>query len=566
MAKKQAKKKPRPAKSLRLRAEEMLRTSPQDISGMPTEDVHALVHELQVHQMELEIQNEELREAQVELTESRNRFSDLYEFAPVGYLTLQQDGTIQQANLRAADMLHVHRRDLIGRKFSEFVDRDGQDQWHLHRQAVFGEKIQPSGQTPVSSAVAHACELLLRTSQRSLWARVASTFFRDEQDATSYCRTALMDISERKQAEEALRESHRLLRASEERLRASERHFRTVVETAGSAIVGLTPDHKIMEWNREAELISGWSRAEVIGENYLERLLPAEIRETVADNIRRTLAGEPSYDHENPIVCRDGSRRVISWNASRMLDEADQPVGIIAIGRDVSEQKRAEQSRKELEKQVIDAATDEQRRIGQDIHDGIGQELTGLRYMAQTHAESLAQQSSPDAKTAERMTVWLATVQEQLRAIIRQLVPVEVDQLGLVAALRGLAKQTQESHDLACEFQCPQPVTVADAALATHLYRIVQEAVMNAVRHAQAAHIRIELIEDDATLRLQVTDDGVGIRSTAEKSSGIGLRSMAYRAGLIGATFVVAARKQGGTQVICTVLRGGGGRRWMANA
>lgn len=245
-----------------------------------------------------------------------------------------------------------------------------------------------------------------------------------------------------------------------------------------------------------------------------------------------------------------------------MLDESDQPVGIIAIGRDVSEQKRAEQLRKELEKRVIDAATDEQRRIGQDIHDGIGQELTGLRYMAQTHAESLARQSSPDAKTAERMTVWLATVQEQLRAIIRQLVPVEVDQLGLVAALRGLAKQTQESHDLACEFQCPQPVTVADAALATHLYRIVQEAVMNAVRHAQAAHIRIELIEDDATLRLQVTDDGVGIRSTAEKSSGIGLRSMAYRAGLIGATLAVAAGKQGGTQVACTVLRGGDCDGW----
>jgi two-component system CheB/CheR fusion protein len=176
--------------------------------------------------------------------------------------------------------------------------------------------------------------------------------------------------------------------------------------------------------------------------------------------------------------------------------------------------------------------------------------------MAQTHAESLIQQSSPDAQTAERMTQWLTTVQQQLRTIIRQLVPVEVDNQGLVAALRGLAERTSESHDLVCEFQSQRPVTVADATLATHLYRIVQEAVTNAARHAQATKIRIELTEDEDTLRLRVTDDGIGIGSDPEKSTGIGLRSMAYRAGLIGATLTVRAGEQGGTQVTCAFLRG----------
>ncbi|MEZ6097749.1 MAG: histidine kinase [Pirellulaceae bacterium] len=147
----------------------------------------------------------------------------------------------------------------------------------------------------------------------------------------------------------------------------------------------------------------------------------------------------------------------------------------IGVLRDISR-------RKELEKEVIDASADEQRRIGQDIHDGVGQELTGLRYMSQTHAESLARQSSPDAKTAKRMTEWLSTVQQQLRSIVRRLVPVEVDQEGLAAALRGLAERTSGAQDLDCEFRCDQPITIPDPALATHLYRIAQEAVQNSER------------------------------------------------------------------------------------
>jgi PAS domain S-box-containing protein len=219
--------------------------------------------------------------------------------------------------------------------------------------------------------------------------------------------------------------------------------------------------------------------------------------------------------------------------------------------------------RKRLERMAANMTEAEQRRIGSDIHDGVGQELTGLRYMMQTHAEVLAAQSSPEAKTAQRMTEWLEKVQRLLRGIVRKLVPVEIDEQGLVASLRGLAEQTTQAHDVVCSLECAQAILVADATLATHIYRIAQEAVRNAVRHAEASQIRITLSEDAGVLKLQVEDDGIGIKPTTNQKTGFGLRSMAYRAGLIGAQFDCRPREQSGTSVTCKVLQAGGGRRQM---
>ena len=741
------------AKTLRQRAEQQLRTSSTDIAGMPTEDVQSLVHELQVHQIELEIQNEELRQAQIELAESRDRFSDLYEYAPTGYLTLDRHGKILQANLSAARLLDVDRQQLVGAKFPDFVDRDGQDEWHFHRQAVF------------AGSTKQTCELPLRTAQGELlWARLESEAAPAETDG-GQCRTVLLDVTQRKRAEEELLQlqhelqdrvtqrtallkllgdvaamaneaatveeaiqfclaqvctfngwnfGHAWLPANDDpdeliagyawyedapqrfdrlrerveqtrirrgeglvgrvlasgkpevttevsrqlsvdaaplaehlgvhtvgafpilvgnkaagvleffsdksiepgerllslmcdvgtllgrvverrqamrQLQESEQRFRVLFDDSPlplweedwshvkrflheldcgdteayrkffdkqpdavphcMSLVKLTATNKaslrLFEAHDERELLAN-----------LLHLIAGDSYGAIADLLVRLATGHSEHAGEESIVTLPGDRKRVLFYFQAIPGYEDSLEKVVVSLIDISD-------RKELERQVIEAAADEQRRIGQDIHDGVGQELTGLRYVAQTHAESLARQSSPDAPTAERMTKWLTTVQQQLRAIIRQLVPVEVDKQGLVAALRGLAQQTSERHDLVCEFQCQRPVTVADAALATHLYRIVQEAVANSVRHAQATHIRIDLTEDEDALRLQVTDDGIGIRSTPEKSTGIGLRSMAYRAGLIGATLTIRAGEQGGTQVSCTVLRGGG-LRWMADA
>lgn len=327
-------------------------------------------------------------------------------------------------------------------------------------------------------------------------------------------------------------------------LRESATHYRTVVEMAGSAIIGVSRDFRIFEWNQAAEQIFGWQRHEALGRSYLELLFEPRSGDIMAENLRRELGGEPTQDYEGPVLCRSGTRRTIAWNVSRLMDKSGDPSGIIAIGQDVTE-------RKALEKRVVEAVADEQRRIGQDIHDGIGQELTGLRHMAQTHLESLARQASPDEKTAGRMIQWLASVQRRLRSTIQELVPVEVHEKGLVAALGGLAKRTSELHELSCTFECEGSIVVEDTALATHLYRIAQEAINNAVHHARPSHIAVHIAEDGNLLRLQVADNGIGIHAETDGHHGFGLRIMDYRARLIDAKLRVEEGARGGTVVLC---------------
>ncbi|MDH3672547.1 MAG: PAS domain S-box protein [Gammaproteobacteria bacterium] len=131
---------------------------------------------------------------------------------------------------------------------------------------------------------------------------------------------------------------------TEEQLQASEERYRSVIETAASAIIHLSADHKILEWNPAAARIYGWKRHEVLGKDYLELFLPEEVRETVAADMQRVLAGEHTESFENPVRTRDGVERVLSWNVSRLVDAKGRAIGIVAIGMDITERKRAEEA------------------------------------------------------------------------------------------------------------------------------------------------------------------------------------------------------------------------------
>ncbi|MBN1341900.1 MAG: PAS domain-containing protein [Phycisphaerae bacterium] len=179
--------------ALRRDAEQALRKTRQDVATMPAEDVQKLVHELQVHQIELEMQNQQLRATQQELETSRDAYADLYDFAPVGYVTLDADGAILEANLTAARMLGVQRNELISRKLSSFVDPSDQDTLHRHRREAF------------STETRRTCGVQIRTpSEAPRHIRLESIGVPREDGTPNRCRTALIDISERVLVEEAL--------------------------------------------------------------------------------------------------------------------------------------------------------------------------------------------------------------------------------------------------------------------------------------------------------------------------------------------------------------------------
>jgi PAS domain S-box-containing protein len=213
--------------------------------------------------------------------------------------------------------------------------------------------------------------------------------------------------------------------------------------------------------------------------------------------------------------------------------------------------------RKELEREVLEIAALEERRIGQELHDGVGQELTGLGLLADALAQRLTTESPAGAALADKIVHGVGRVRRQVRSLSHGLVPVEVDPEGLRAALERLTASAGESCGCTCTFASAGPLAVADPGMATHLFRIAQEAVNNALCHSQARHIRIALHPEPDALTLSVEDDGVGLSaSSRRRGKGLGLRLMRYRAGVIGGTLTLGPAAGGGTLVTCRIPRG----------
>jgi signal transduction histidine kinase len=217
------------------------------------------------------------------------------------------------------------------------------------------------------------------------------------------------------------------------------------------------------------------------------------------------------------------------------------------------ERLRLETAHRELlEREVLEIATREQMRIGQELHDSVGQELTGLGLMA----DALAQRLDADAghrSIATKLVAGIDRLHRQVRGLSRGLVPVHVESHGLWAALDDLAAGSTEQTGVLVSLESQGVCDLVDHYRATELFRIAQEAVSNALRHGKPKRVRICLVPQADCLRLTIEDDGTGIATNAAPSPGMGLRIMEYRAQQIGATFEIGAAPRGGTIVHCVL-------------
>ena len=212
-----------------------------------------------------------------------------------------------------------------------------------------------------------------------------------------------------------------------------------------------------------------------------------------------------------------------------------------------------EAERARLEREVLETTERERRRIGQDLHDGLGQQLTAASLATSgliTALESAAPALAPQAEGLGRQ---LRETIAEVRSLSHGLAPVALQDDGLMHALHELAEATTRHAGVRCVFECPQPVRVPDAAVAGHFYRIAQEAVNNALKHAAPGEIRLGLECRDGALVLEVDDDGDGLPETVTAGDGIGLRVMRHRAELIGGAFEIGSPPAGGTRIACRV-------------
>ncbi|MFV1966023.1 MAG: PAS domain-containing protein [Pirellulaceae bacterium] len=207
--------------------------------------------------------------------------------------------------------------------------------------------------------------------------------------------------------------------------------------------------------------------------------------------------------------------------------------------------------RTRLEREILHVSSEEQRRIGQELHDGLGQELTGLGYLAQSLSRKLQAKGSVEAEIAADLARYIRLSFGQIKNIVRGLIPLEICADELEFALQTLAANIEQQTGISCRFVSNGNAPLDSDDTAIQIYRIAQEAVANAVKHADAREIVVALTAERDLIRLEVRDDGVGIRADAEEASGYGLRSMKYRARALGGEFEVRRMARGGTLVSC---------------
>ncbi len=298
----------------------------------------------------------------------------------------------------------------------------------------------------------------------------------------------------------------------------------------------------IVYWNKAAEQLYGYTAAEALGRASHELLAteyPVSHTELLdALELKNEWAGELVHHH------RDGHSLMIE---SRMrLVQNDAEALVLEVNRDITQ-------RKELEREVLEVVAQEQHRIGQELHDGVNQELFALNLVTTAMSLRLAKVDSTEEKHASKITDALTRVQRQIRALARGLVPVELDPEGLHAALQDLAERTSEHSKVVCKLERSATVQVEESVVATHLLCIAQEAVRNAVRHGKSKNIRLSLKQAAGRVVLSIRDDGVGLTAPSNEQAGLGIRLMQYRAGAIGGWLTIGPAKDGGTVVMCTL-------------
>src|SRR5437016_2116157 len=229
-----------------------------------------------------------------------------------------------------------------------------------------------------------------------------------------------------------------------------------------------------------------------------------------------------------------------------LMRELDRRVNerTAALQREVAERER-------LDREIAQVADRERRRLGQDLHDTLGQHLTGTALAAQVLKEKLAVKSAPEVPEAEKLVHYVEEGIDLTRNLARGFFSPELEADGLSMALQGLAENISERFAINCIFHGEESIPVRDSAVATQLYRIAQEAATNAAKHAAAENIDIRVTVNGSELVLAISDNGVGIPDKLSDSKGLGLRLMRHGAALIGATLSVQRNGRKGTVATC---------------
>jgi PAS domain S-box-containing protein len=376
-------------------------------------------------------------------------------------------------------------------------------------------------------------------------------------------------------------------KAAEASLRESEERFRLLVDaTPDYAIFMLDPAGRISSWNTGARRIKGYESDDILGRHF-SCFFPDDVARSGWPGRELEIASsEGRFENEGWQVRKDGSRFWANTVLAPLRDDAANLIGFSRIARDLTLQKSIEDEirtlnhelesrviertaallaavdsleaeiveRRRLEREILEIGEREKGRVGQDLHDGLCQTLTGISLIAKVLQRNLEEDKLLPGAASEDTKMIVSLVKEAIneaRSLAMEMYPVNIEEYGLAAALEKLALNMSNRFRITCRFKCSQPVTLADKQVATHVYRITQEAVSNAFKHGRANLVLIVLSHSGDQVSLTVEDNGNGLLQNV-KPTGMGLKTMHYRARAIGGSLEIRQRSRHGLAVVCS--------------
>ena len=431
------------------------------------------------------------------------------------------DGVLLFVNPAAARALGYEPHEGIGKKLSLFLAPSTR---HL-----FGAYLERIRSQPTDSDL--MC-VITKHGEERVWAYHNVRY--EEPGRPPYVLGHAQDLTEHIQLEQKLQA---------ELQRAQERFVKAFHASPDAIILSNIANGHFIDVNSGFQRLFEYSRDEVVGHTSLEFELwvNRQDRKTVIQLFHEQGA---VYDFEVRWWTKSGTIREVLLSVEGI--ELDSAPCALSVAHDVTE-------RRELERELIEISERERQRIGYDLHDTLGQQLAGIAFLGKVLAQRLAANHAVEATQAAQIVTFVNQAIEQARTLAGGLAPVTLETYGLVFALQELAASVEALFHCACKVSSHHAIHITDHAVAMHLYRIVQEAVNNAIKHGKAQQIMITLSAWQGHMTLMVRDNGVGFPTDVAARRGMGLRIMHHRARMIGASLEVQPGAPGGTCVSCTL-------------
>jgi PAS domain S-box-containing protein len=510
--------------------------------------VQNLLQELELHQVEFQAQNEELRRACDELLEK----TEWFESAPIGCVTLNKEGKILEANAVAAELFGLKNpKSLFREPLSKFVMEEFLSAWHKHRRAAFaGDGKQ-------------FCEIgMYGAGRRPLWVRLEGALFGPSNDRR--CRVALLDVTDRKNAEDARNELTKTLGQRISKQTAQIHLQAEAIEHLAEGVMILEGkdwlQSRILFANAAMCRITRYTSAELIGRSR-QSLFGVRTQRKTLERINHELSAGRTCSAELVQSRKDGEPYLAHLSITPLKRGAGRAATFVSIHRDITLQKKGErdlaQYRDELKKlasELISAEERERRRLAEDLHDSVGQAL----FLARTKIAALS--PAPDAKEAGAI---VEDIGRMMNTLAFELSPPVLRTLGLRPALKSLAIDMRQRYSLPVDIDDDgSDFTLSERAAMT-LFRCTRELLINVAKHAKTDRAGLSMSKLKREIRVIVSDKGKGFdlnHSHLVGSGHFGLFSVRERLSAIGGTFKVRSAPGKGTSITITAPFGAAAR------